>query len=66
MVSAPAVREHLLCLLRPGASQLVIGTDHPIPWNLHAVDHVLGTPGLSDEERIAILGGTAAKLLKIK
>ena len=49
-----------------GTSQLVIGTDHPIPWNLHAVDHVLNTPGLTDEENVAILGGTAAKLLNIK
>jgi hypothetical protein len=27
------------------------------------VDHVLNTPELSDEGRIAILGGTAARLL---
>jgi len=29
------------------------------------VDHVLKTPGLSDAERIAILGGNAAKLMKL-
>jgi hypothetical protein len=29
------------------------------------VDHVLKTPGLSDAERVAILGGNAAKLMKI-
>ena len=28
-----------------------------------AVDHILNTPGLSDDERIAILGDTAARLL---
>jgi predicted TIM-barrel fold metal-dependent hydrolase len=49
-----------------GTSQLVIGTDHPIPWNPNPLDHVLGTPGFTDEERAAILGGTAAKLLGIK
>ncbi|MGZ5230065.1 MAG: amidohydrolase family protein [Burkholderiales bacterium] len=49
-----------------GTSQLVIGTDHPIPWNPNPIDHIMNTPGFSDEERIAILGGTAAKLLKIK
>jgi aminocarboxymuconate-semialdehyde decarboxylase len=48
-----------------GSSQLVIGTDHPIPWNPNPVDHVLNTPGFTDEERIAILGGTAARLLKM-
>jgi hypothetical protein len=30
------------------------------------VDHILATPGLSDAERVAILGGTAATLLGIK
>lgn len=49
-----------------GASQLVIGTDHPIPWQDKAVDHILNTPGFTDEERIAMLGGTAAKLLGIE
>jgi aminocarboxymuconate-semialdehyde decarboxylase len=49
-----------------GTSQLVIGTDHPIPWNPNPIDHIMNTPGFSDEERIAILGGTAAKLLKIE
>ena len=26
-----------------------------------AVDHILSTPGLSDDDRIAILGGTAGR-----
>ena len=49
-----------------GTSQLVMGTDHPIPWQNKAVDHILNTPSLSDAERVAILGGNAAKLLGIK
>ena len=49
-----------------GASQLVIGTDHPIPWHQNPVDHIMDAPGFSDEERIAMLGGTAARLLGIK
>ncbi|PYN91659.1 MAG: hypothetical protein DMD91_33810 [Candidatus Rokuibacteriota bacterium] len=48
-----------------GSSQIVIGTDHPIPWQDKAVDHVLNTPSLSDAERVAILGETAARLLGI-
>ena len=48
-----------------GASQVVMGTDHPIPWQDKAVDHILGTPSLSDAERAAILGETAARLLGI-
>ena len=48
-----------------GVSQIVLGTDHPFPWTSTAVDHVLGAPGLSDADRVAILGGTAARLLNI-
>jgi hypothetical protein len=36
-----------------------------VPWVKGPVDHVLNAPGLSDADRIAILGGNAAKLLKI-
>jgi aminocarboxymuconate-semialdehyde decarboxylase len=49
-----------------GSSRLVIGTDHPIPWQDKSIDHVLKTPGFSDKERRAILGETAARLLGIK
>ena len=48
-----------------GVSQLVIGTDHPIPWQDQAVDHILNAPGFTDEGRRAMLGETAAKLLGI-
>ena len=48
-----------------GASQIMIGTDYAVPWVKGPVDHILNTPGLSDAERIAILGGTAAKLMKL-
>jgi aminocarboxymuconate-semialdehyde decarboxylase len=43
-----------------------MGTDHPFPWTSRAVDHILDTPGLSDSERAAMLGDTAAQLLGIK
>jgi aminocarboxymuconate-semialdehyde decarboxylase len=49
-----------------GASQIVLGTDWPFPWTKTAVDHILETPGLSDADRVAILGETAAKLLKLQ
>ena len=45
-----------------GASQIMLGTDHPIPWEQHPVDHVFATTTLSDEEKVAILGGNAARL----
>jgi predicted TIM-barrel fold metal-dependent hydrolase len=46
-----------------GASQVMLGSDNPYPWQGHPVDHVLGTATLRDEEKIAILGGNAARLL---
>ncbi|HSQ03546.1 MAG TPA: amidohydrolase family protein [Burkholderiales bacterium] len=49
-----------------GSSQIVLGTDYPFPWQDKSVEHVLKTPSLTDAERIAILGTTAAKLLGIK
>jgi hypothetical protein len=49
-----------------GVGQIIIGIDYPFPWNRVPVDHVLSIPGLSDDDKIAILGGTAAKLLGIK
>src|SRR5687767_14333046 len=49
-----------------GSSQLVIGTDHPIPWQDKAVDHILKSPGFTNAERRAMLGETAAKLLGIR
>jgi aminocarboxymuconate-semialdehyde decarboxylase len=48
-----------------GSSQIVLGTDDPFPWTSTAVDHVLEAPGLSDADRVAILGGNAAKLFDI-
>jgi aminocarboxymuconate-semialdehyde decarboxylase len=48
-----------------GASQIVVGTDYPFPWTSTAVDHVLTTPGLSDADKTAILGGNLIRLLRI-
>jgi aminocarboxymuconate-semialdehyde decarboxylase len=64
LVFTPEGLRHLIAEV--GASQIVLGTDYPFPWTKTAVDHILDTPGLSDAERIAMLGGTAEKLLNIK
>jgi aminocarboxymuconate-semialdehyde decarboxylase len=64
LVFTPEALRHLVAETGPG--QIVLGTDYPFPWTKTAVDHVLGTPGLSEADRVAILGGTAARLLGIK
>jgi aminocarboxymuconate-semialdehyde decarboxylase len=49
-----------------GASQLVLGTDHPAGMaNINPIAHVLSVPGLSDDDLEMILGGTLKKLLKL-
>ena len=61
IVFTPEALRHLVAEV--GSSQVVLGTDYPFPWTSTAVDHILGTPELSEDERIAILGGTASKLV---
>jgi aminocarboxymuconate-semialdehyde decarboxylase len=61
LVFTPEALRHLVAEV--GVSQIVLGTDYPYPWTSTAVDHVLNTPDLSDDDKAAILGGTAAKLL---
>src|SRR5207302_167634 len=63
MFTGEAMR-HLIA--ETGVGQIMIGTDYPFPWNKVPVDHIMSIPGLSDDDRIAILGGTAAKLLGIE
>jgi aminocarboxymuconate-semialdehyde decarboxylase len=48
-----------------GVSQLMLGTDHPYPWQPASVDHILQAEGFTDSERIAMLGGNASKLLGV-
>src|SRR5262245_50892832 len=64
LVFTPEALRHLAAEV--GVSQLVIGTDHPIPWQAKSVDHILQAPGFTDAQRRAMLGETAAKLLGIK
>ena len=61
LIFTPEALRHLIA--EAGAGQIMLGTDYPFPWTSTAVDHLLSTPDLTDAERVAILGGTAAQLL---
>jgi aminocarboxymuconate-semialdehyde decarboxylase len=63
IVFTPEALRHLIA--ETGPDKIMIGTDYPFGWTSTEVDLVLNTPGLTDDERIAILGGTAARLLGI-
>jgi aminocarboxymuconate-semialdehyde decarboxylase len=62
MFTGEAMR-HLIAEV--GIEHVVMGTDYPFPWNTAPVDHILSIPGISDADKIAMLGGTAAKLLGV-
>ncbi|MEA2641729.1 MAG: aminocarboxymuconate-semialdehyde decarboxylase [Chloroflexota bacterium] len=64
LVFTPEALRHLIA--ETGASQIMLGTDYPFPWTSTAVEHILATPDLTDAERVAMLGGTAARLLGIE
>jgi aminocarboxymuconate-semialdehyde decarboxylase len=64
LVFTPEALRHLVA--ETGSGQIVMGTNYPFPWTKTSVDHILGTPGLTDAERAAMLGETAAGLLGIK
>jgi aminocarboxymuconate-semialdehyde decarboxylase len=59
----PEDMRHLIAVV--GASQVVVGTDYPTLWNRTPVDRIFEVPGLNDEQRTEIFGGTAARLLKM-
>jgi aminocarboxymuconate-semialdehyde decarboxylase len=64
LVFTPEALRHLVAQV--GASQIVLGSDHPYVWEQHPVDHIFATATLSGDEKAAILGGNAARLLGIK
>nr|WP_249792327.1 amidohydrolase family protein [Bradyrhizobium sp. BRP22] len=64
LVFTPEAIRHLVAQV--GASQLVLGSDYPYPWQLQPVDHIFACTSLSDEEKAGILGLTAAKLINVQ
>jgi aminocarboxymuconate-semialdehyde decarboxylase len=65
LVYEPEALRHLVAEV--GASQVVIGTDYPFDMGHYAIAGLLeAVPGLSGEERDAILHGNAERLLGMK
>jgi len=64
LIFSPEAIRHLAAQV--GASQIVLGSDYPYRWQDHPVDHIFACDSLSDEQKVAVLGGTAAKLLSIQ
>jgi aminocarboxymuconate-semialdehyde decarboxylase len=64
LVFTPEALRHLVAQV--GASQVMLGSDYPYIWELNPADAILATNTLSDKEKLAILGGNAAKLFGIK
>jgi aminocarboxymuconate-semialdehyde decarboxylase len=64
LVFTPEAIRHLVAQV--GASQIMIGSDYPYPWQLQPVDHIFASTALSDDEKADILGRTAAKLFNVQ
>src|SRR5262245_1160474 len=63
LIFSPEAIRHLAAQV--GAGQIVLGSDYPYPWQLKPVDHIFACDSLNDDQKVAVLGGTAAKLLNI-
>ena len=61
LVFTPEALRHLAVVCGP--DRIMVGTDYGFPWVKDPAGHVLNTPGLSSADKVAILGGTASKLL---
>ena len=61
LVFTPEALRHLVAQV--GASQVVLGSDFPYPFQLQPVDHIFASESLSDDNRADILGRNAARLL---
>ena len=63
VVFTPEAIRHLAAQV--GASQIMLGSDSPFPWEFNPVGHIFASTSLSDDEKADILGRTAAKLCNI-
>jgi predicted TIM-barrel fold metal-dependent hydrolase len=64
LVFTPEAIRHLATQV--GASQILLGSDYPYPWQLGPVDHIFACTSLNDDEKADILGRTAARLFNLE
>jgi aminocarboxymuconate-semialdehyde decarboxylase len=64
LVFSPEAIRHLAAQV--GTSQMMLGSDHPYPWEQHPVDSIFAATSLNNADKAAILGGNAARVLGIK
>src|SRR5579871_3899020 len=64
LVFTPEAIRHLVAQV--GASQIMLGSDYPYPWQLSPVDHIFASTSLSEDEKVDILGRTAARLFNFE
>ena len=64
LIFSPEALRHLAAQV--GVGQIILGSDHPYPWQDRPVDHIMATTSLSDDEKVAILGGNAARVFGLK
>jgi predicted TIM-barrel fold metal-dependent hydrolase len=64
LVFTPEAVRHLAAQV--GASQLMLGSDHPYPWEQHPVDLIFACDSLTETEKLGVLHGNAAQLLGLK
>ncbi|MEQ1885682.1 MAG: amidohydrolase family protein [Bryobacteraceae bacterium] len=64
LVFTPEALRHLVT--NSSVDHIMVGTDYPYPWVTDPVDHILNTPGFTNAQKEMMLGGNAARLLKLK
>jgi aminocarboxymuconate-semialdehyde decarboxylase len=64
LVFTPEAVRHLVAQV--GASQIMMGSDYPYPWELHPVDAIMACNSLTPQQKVAVLAGNAARVLGIK
>ena len=64
LIFSPEAIRHLAAQV--GINQIVMGSDFPYQWELHPVDRIFACDFLSDDDKIAVLGATATRLLRIQ